>query len=175
MANFGGLGNGFGALGEGNFEPQRSYNFTLSFPNYFSDSRFTLESMSLPTKMVSEIELNFVNTRRYVAGRASFESIPIIIRDTVGGQVANELNEWHNEVFNPLDGSIGLADTYKKDGVITLFNPDGTGERTWRLKGAFPTALNFGSLSYDADDIVRIDMQLRYDLVLAEQGFNTSS
>jgi len=168
MANFGGLGpSGFGKLSSENFEPQRAYNFTVNFSNFIDEARFSLESMTLPTKMVSEIELNFINTRRYVAGRASFESIPLIVRDTVSGNVADELNQWHNQVFNPADGSIGNASDYKKDGEIILFGPDGNLERKWILQGSFPTAINFGSLSYDSDDIVRIEMQLRYDLVIA--------
>lgn len=170
-ANFGnGIGeNGFGKMGTGNFEPQRVYNFSLSIDG-LNDTVFALESMSLPTKMVSEIELNFLNTRRYVAGRASFESIPVIVKDTVNGSTAAEIDAWHRSVFDPVTGGIGLAGNYKKNATIMLFSPEGSVERSWTLEGCFPTAVNFGSLTYDSDDVVRIDMQLRYDRCFASFG-----
>ena len=171
-ANFGnGIGTeGFGRMGTGNFEPQRVYNFSLNIDG-LADTVFALESMSLPTKMVSEIELNFMNTRRYVAGRASFESIPVIVKDTIPGTVASEINNWHRTVFDPDTGGIGLATNYKRNATIFLFSPDGSGaSRSWTLEGCFPTAVSFGSLTYDTDDVVRIDMQLRYDRCFANFG-----
>jgi hypothetical protein len=165
MANFpnGIEGN---ILGTGNFEPQRVYNFTLNIDG-LENSRLALESLSLPTKMVSEIELNFINTRRYIAGRASFEAIPIVVKDTIDGSVANELNRWHLDVFDPQTGHIGLASRYKRDATIILFGPDGSSERTWTLEGCFPTVLNFGSADYNSDDVVRVEMNLRYDRCFA--------
>jgi hypothetical protein len=148
------------------FEPQRVYNFSLSI-NGLEDTVMALESMSLPTKMVSEIELNFVNERRYVAGRASFESIPVIVKDAISGETAREINNWHESVYNPENGQIGLASEYKRDAQIIMFGPDGSAQRTWALRGCFPTAVNFGSLDYNSDDVVRIDMQLRYDKCIA--------
>lgn len=164
MANFGnGIGeNGFGRMGTASFEPQRVYNFSLAIDG-LADTIFALESMSLPTKMVSEIELNFLNTRRYVAGRASFDSIPVMVKDTIQGSVASEIDSWHQTVFEVTTGGIGLSGQYKRNATIILFGPDGSSQRTWTLEGCFPTAVSFGSLTYDSDDVVRIDMQLRYD------------
>jgi hypothetical protein len=157
-------------LGTGNFEPQRVYNFSLAI-NGLNDTKLALESMTLPTKMVSEIELNFLNTRRYVAGRASYEALPIVIKDVIQGSTANEINNWHQTVFDPGTGHIGLASRYKRNGEIILFGPDGSAERTWILEGCWPTVVNFGSLDYNSDDVVRLEMQLRFDRCFA--GFST--
>jgi len=148
------------------FEPQRVYNFSLAI-NGLQETIMALESMSLPTKMVSEIELNFVNERRYVAGRASYESIPVIVKDAVDQRVAREINDWHESVYDPANGTIGYASRYKRDAQIIMFGPDGSAKRTWNLMGCFPTAVNFGNLDYNSDDVVRIDMQLRYDKCIA--------
>lgn len=170
-ANFGnGIGEqGFGKMASAGFEPQRVYNFSLAIDG-LQDTVFALESMSLPTTMVSEIELNFLNTRRYVAGRASFEAIPVIVKDVVNGSTASEIKLWHERVFDPLTGGIGFAESYKRNARIILFGPNGAVQRTWTLEGCFPTAVNFGSLTYDSDDVVRIDMQLRYDRCFANFG-----
>lgn len=170
-ANFGnGIGEqGFGKMGTANFEPQRVYNFSLAIDG-LADTVFALESMSLPTKMVSEIELNFMNTRRYVAGRASFDSIPVIVKDTIQGSTADEINQWHQSVFDPATGGIGLANQYKRNATIFLYSPEGSVSRSWTLEGCFPTAVNFGSLTYDSDDVVRVDMQLRFDRCFANFG-----
>lgn len=165
MANFpnGIEGN---VLGTGNFEPQRVYNFSLAIDG-LQDTKLALESMSLPTKMVSEIELNFLNTRRYVAGRASFEAIPVIVKDTIQGSTASEINNWHQQVFDPNTGHIGLASQYKRNASVLLFGPDGSAIREWVLEGSWPTVVNFGSADYNSDDVVRLEMQLRFDRCFA--------
>lgn len=122
-----------------------------------------LDSSALPTHMVEEIELNYLNERRYIAGRAAFESIPLVVKDMVDVGVASACKMWFEQVHNPQTHKIGLARDYKKIADLILMGPDGTMERTWRLHGCWPTAINYGQLDMNSNDIVRIEMNLRFD------------
>ncbi len=126
-----------------------------------------LDSTSLPTHMVEEIELNYLNEARYVAGRARYEAIPLVCKDMVDVGVATALKTWMEQVHNPFTGKVGLARDYKKTADIILIAPDGTLERTWKLHGAFPTAVNYGQLDMNSNEIVRIEMNIRFDRIEA--------
>lgn len=128
-----------------------------------TEIELALDSSALPTEMVEEIELNFLHERRYVAGRAAFESIPLVVKDMVDRGVATACKTWFRQVHNSDTGKVGLAKDYKKAADLILFAPDGTLERTWRLHGCWPTAINYGELDMNSNEIVRIQMNLRFD------------
>ena len=122
-----------------------------------------LDSSALPTTMVSEIELPYGNERRYVAGRASLDAIPLVVKDMVDIGVATACKTWHEQVHNPATFKVGLARDYKKIADLVVFSPEGSIERSWRLHGCWPTAVSYGALDMNSDDIVRIEMNLRFD------------
>lgn len=122
-----------------------------------------LDSSALPTQMVEEIELNYLNERRYVAGRAAYESIPLVVKDMVDVGVATACKTWYEQVHDSSTHKIGLARDYKKVADLILISPEGSIERTWRLHGCWPTAINYGNLDMNSNDIVRIEMNLRFD------------
>lgn len=122
-----------------------------------------LDSASLPTQMVEEIELNYLNERRYVAGRAVFEPIPLVVKDMVDVGVATACKTWFEQVHNQGTHKIGLARDYKKIADLILLSPEGSIERTWRLHGCWPTAINYGQLDMNSNDIVKIELNLRFD------------
>jgi len=122
-----------------------------------------LDSSALPTQMVEEIELNYLNERRYVAGRAMFEAIPLVVKDMVDVGVATACKTWFEQVHNSSTYKVGLARNYKKTADMILIAPDGTLERTWRLHGCWPTAISYGELDMNSNDIVKIQMNLRFD------------
>lgn len=126
-----------------------------------------LDASSLPTHMVEQIELNYLNETRWVAGRANYEQIPLVLKDMVDVGVASACKEWFNQVHNPATHKVGLARDYKKIADITLIAPDGTYERTWRLHGCWPTSISYGQLDMNGNDIVKLEMNLRFDRIEA--------
>lgn len=122
-----------------------------------------LDSSSLPTHGVEEIELPYLNERRYVAGRAMYEAIPLVVKDMVDIGVATACKAWFGQVHNSSTHKVGLARDYKKTADILLISPEGSLIRTWRLYGCWPTAVNYGELDMNSNDVVRIQMNLRFD------------
>ena len=117
--------------------------------------------------MVEEIELPYLNEARYVAGRARYEAIPLVVKDMVDVGVATAVKTWFEQVHNPATHKVGLARNYKKVADIIMIAPDGTLERTWRLHGCWPTYINYGDLDMNSNEIVRIELNLRYDRIEA--------
>lgn len=122
-----------------------------------------LDAASLPTQFVEEIELPYLNEARYVAGRARYAAIPLVLKDMVDIGVATACKTWYEQVHNSSTFKVGLARNYKKTADMILIAPDGSLERTWRLHGCWPTEINYGQLDMNSNDIVKIEMNLRYD------------
>ena len=44
-----------------------------------------------------------------------------------------------------------------------MLDPIGTVVELWDIKGAILTSANFSSLSYDGEDVMSIDLSIKYD------------
>ncbi len=147
------------------FEPQRQSNWLISIAGVAGENniRLALEAAALPSVAVEEIPLNFLNTTRWVAGRAIYDTIPLVVKDMVDVGVASAIKDWHEQVYNPETHKIGLAKNYKKVADLVLFGPDGELQRTWSLLGCWPVSVNYGQLDMNSSDKVLIETVLRYD------------
>lgn len=123
----------------------------------------SLDSGSLPDVSVDEIELRYLNVKRYVAGAITYQQMPLVVKDFIDIGTATAIKAWHEQVANPKTNKVGLAKDYKKIGDLILCGPDGSFERTWRLFGVWPVSVNYGQLDMNQSDIVRINCVLRYD------------
>jgi hypothetical protein len=157
------VGDHLAAAG-GAFEPQRQNNwlFSVNLPGQ-EDITLGLESSALPSVAVEEIELHYLNIRRYVAGKAVYDTIPLVLKDMVDVGVASAIKEWHEQVYNPTTHKIGLARDYKKFADLILFGPDGDTERIWNLIGCWPISVNYGTLDMTSSEKVLIEATLRFD------------
>ena len=65
-------------------------------------------------------------------------------------------------------GRDGYSDFYKKDIDIQVLGPVGDVVETWKLKGAFITAANFGDLDFSSSEPVEISVTIRMDFCILE-------
>jgi len=159
------------AQAQGLYEPQRSNNWLFTVTDTIAGAdilsgeglHVALETANLPTLTIEEIELNFLNSKRFVAGKATYETIPLTIKDMVDVGIANAFKVWSEMVYNPETDQIGLAKDYKKNCEITLFAPDGSAERSWLLVGCWIQSANWGTLDMSSSEPVKIELTLRYD------------
>ena len=162
----------------GGFEPQRANHFIFECvpPGGSSNEaqiiRLAVETGFGPNESNEEIEIPYLNDKRYVAGSARFETGELTLRDFVDEAVANIIYNWRRKIYDPATGRIGLARQYKTVANIILFAPDGTYERVWELHGVWPTTVNWATtLDYNAGtDIVKITCTMRYDRAIAPRG-----
>jgi len=145
------------------YEPKKQNRFILRFPSSLGINEWFVMSTSRPTITIGEVEIPFLNTSTYVAGRFNWESIDVTFKDPIGPSAAQALMEWVRLHAESVTGRMGYAVGYKKDIELEMLDPTGVVVEKWILQGTFLTNANFGSLDYSSEDIAEITVTLRPD------------
>jgi hypothetical protein len=105
------------------------------------------------------------NSRAYFEGKATWETIELVVRDDVtnavsslvGAQLQKQMNFFQQTT--PLSGS-----NYKFQMLIdTLDGGDDTVLEEWFLEGCFLTDVSYDEYDYSASEGMKITMTVRYD------------
>lgn len=152
-----------------NYEPQRTNNFQVEIYNLpgagTEQIMLALSDFSLPNITNDPLEVGHGNSNVKYAGRANFQGMDTLsVVDWITTDMEKIVNAWHKQVYNPETDQIGWAADYKKNGMVTEFGPDGTFYRNWKIKGIWPSGVNYGAtLSHEGNEVKKIDMTLTYD------------
>ena len=142
------------------FEPKRQFRWVLAIEGI---DAFIVKTAARPNISIEEVEIPFINHRRYIAGKASFETMSVTLHDPIAPSGAQQVMEWVRTHFESVSGRAGYADFYKRDVQLKMLDPIGTVVELWDIKGAFIKSATFGSLDYSSDDIMMIDLTLAFD------------
>ncbi len=145
------------------YEPKRMNRFILRFPSSLGINEWFVESAARPHITINPVEIPFLNTSTFVAGRFNWQTIPVTFRDPIGPSAAQAAMEWVRLHAESVTGRRGYAAGYKKDLDLELLDPTGVAVEKWILQGCLITSVNFGSLNYGGDDIMGVDMKLQPD------------
>lgn len=155
------------AQAQGSFEPQRSNNAVLAIEGLGSGREdlltLSLDTFPLPKQQNGNIELDYLNEKRKVAGKVTIDDMDIVYKDYVDKETAKILWEWRLQVYNPNTGQVGLAKDYKKTGLITMFAPDGSLQREWKLYGMWPMNMDPGDIDMAGEENLKITMSISVD------------
>jgi hypothetical protein len=165
------------AAAGGTFEPQRGNNWSIEI-NLGKDKDpiiMSLMSLPLPAESNEEIEIQYQNEKRYVAGQATIDAVSLVVRDYVDADTRAAIMRWRAKVYDPASGKVGLAKDYKKNADIIMTAPDGSSERVCKLYGVWPQMVNSGNLDMSSAEPVTIEVTLRVDKVKWElpQAYGT--
>ena len=146
------------------FEPKTKNRFVMyieGIPSYF------VKTMNRPNITFEEIELHHINTKRYVKGKASWETLEITLYDPIVPSGAQAVMEWVRLHHESVTGRDGYSDFYKKEIKFNLLGPVGDNVEEWILKGAFIQSANFNDLDFaNTTDVADISLTLRYDYAI---------
>jgi len=145
------------------YEPKKQNRFILRFPSSLGINEWFVISSSRPKITIGEVEIPFLNTSTFVAGRFNWESIDVTFKDPIGPSAAQALMEWVRLHAESVTGRMGYAAGYKKDIELEMLDPTGVVVEKWILQGTFLTNADFGSLDYSSEDIAEITVTLRPD------------
>lgn len=145
------------------YEPKRKNRFILRFPSSLGINEWYVFSTSRPSAKIKDVEIPFLNTSTYVAGRFTWDSIKVQFKDPIGPSASQALMEWFRLHAESVTGRMGYAAGYKKDVELEMLDPTGVVVEKWILQGCFLTDLNFGDLNYSQDELATIDATLRMD------------
>jgi hypothetical protein len=142
------------------FEPKRKNRWILMVEGI---DAYIVKTTARPTYATDEVEVPFVNSRRYLAGLTKFETMAVTLHDPIAPSGAQQIMEWIRLHFESVSGRAGYADFYKRDVQLKLLDPIGTVIELWDIKGAFITNATFGELTYEDGGLTEISLTLRYD------------
>jgi hypothetical protein len=143
------------------FEPKRQFRWVFAIEGIDS---FLMKAAARPQMSIENLEIPFINSKRYIAGRMTFQTMSITLHDPIAPSGAQQVMEWLRTTYESVSGRAGYADFYKRDIQVKLLDPIGTVVELWDIKGAFITDANFNQLSYDQDSApVDIALTLRFD------------
>lgn len=145
------------------YEPKRKNRFILRFPSSLGINEWFVISTSRPKIAINEVEIPFLNTSTWVAGRFTWDAIDVTFKDPIGPSASQALMEWVRLHAESVTGRMGYAAGYKKDIELEMLDPTGVVVEKWILQGTFMTNVDFGSLEYSDDEIADITATLRMD------------
>lgn len=143
------------------FEPKRGYRWVLAIEGIDS---FLVTSTKRPDVSMGSQEIKFINSYRMISdGKIKWGSISVDLHDPIAPSGAQQVMEWVRTHYESVSGRAGYADFYKRDLQLKMLDPIGTVVELWDIKGAIITSANFGSLSYDGSDLMKVSLTLEVD------------
>lgn len=142
------------------WEPKRKFRWIMNIEGV---DAWTLKTCARPSLTFDETVIDFINTKRYVAGKQTWNPIAITTHDPIAPSAAQKIMDWIRINYEPLTGRMGYASYYKKPISLKLLDPQGTVVELWDIIGAWPQEANFGDLDYASSDNSEISFTLRYD------------
>lgn len=145
------------------YEPKKKNRFILRFPSSLGINEWYVSTTSRPSANIGSVEIPFLNTSTYVAGRFVWNTINVTFKDPIGPSAAQALMEWFRLHAESVTGRMGYAAGYKKDIELDMLDPTGVVVEKWIIQGTFITDLNFNDLSYSDEGLADISVTLRPD------------
>lgn len=117
-----------------------------------------------PKATTAEVEYKYLNSKRYTAGRVTYDPIQLTIVDAYTPSGAQAVMSWARQQFEPTSGRAGYADNYFKDMTIHVLGPSGDIQQQWILSDCFITNVDFGDLDMQSDsDKMQVAVTVRFN------------
>lgn len=142
------------------WEPKKSHQFIM----YLGDiPAYLIKASAKPSFTNGEIALDHINVKRYVKGKTQWNTIAVTLYDAIVPSGAQAVMDWARLHHESTTGRDGYSTYYKKEIKLRQLSPLGEIIEEWVLKGTYIADSNFGSLDWATEDVVQIEMTLRYD------------
>ena len=162
------------ASNQGLLMPKLKYRFRTVFENFgVSTPRTELTKQVIdfarPSVSFEEMPIELYNSRMYLAGKHTWETTSVNLRDDASGSISKLVGEQLQKQLDFMEQSSASSGIDYK--FITrcevLDGGNGTNTpnvlETWELYGCYLTAVNYNDLSYGESAPVTISMTIRFD------------
>ena len=147
------------------FEPKLKNRFIMQIDGI---PAYMIKTANRPQVTFEEVELNHMNVKRYVKGKAAWQTMQITLYDPIVPSAAQTVMEWVRLSHESVTGRDGYADFYKKDVTFNVLGPVGDVVEEWVLKGTWIQDATFGDFDFSSNDRAEITLTLRYDYAILE-------
>jgi hypothetical protein len=145
------------------WEPKRAHQFVLETQGI---PAYLVKTSAKPSMTNGEIALDHINVQRYVKGKSVWNTIAITLYDAIVPSAAQAVMDWVRLHHESATGRDGYKSMYQKQIDLLQLSPLGEVIEKWTLKNAFITETNFGSLDWSSEEVVMVELTLRYDWAL---------
>lgn len=165
----------------GILHPKQSYRFRVIFKNFGSNTRFremtqNIVTVTRPTLSHVPVELHSYNSTGYIAGKHTWESIELTIRDDITNAVVSEVGSQMQKQVNHYEQTSAVAGINYKFG-LEIHALDGTNNEeleSWVLDGCFIENVAYPQGDYANSEANIVTMTVRYDNATQVAGPNTN-
>jgi hypothetical protein len=159
---------------QGLLMPKLQYRFRVNFLNFGTDvstNELTKQVIDVTRPSVSfgEITIPIYNSTMYLAGRHEWQPITINIRDDATGGVSKLVGQQLQKQMDFAEqASAATGQDYKFQTNIEILD-GGNGNsapvilETWEVYGCFLQGANYNNLAYSANEVVTIQLAIRFD------------
>ena len=125
------------------FEPKLKNRFIMNIDGI---PAYTIKTATRPQVTFDEVEMQHMNVRRYLKGKAAWQPLTITLYDPIVPSAAQASMEWIRLSHESVTGRDGYSDFYKKDVNMQVLGPVGDIVEEWTLKGAWIQDFSGGDL-----------------------------
>lgn len=167
------LGTDFYGGGSNNlqYEIMRKSHYKLDIQGI--DSRIACQDVTFPRIELEPTEVFYYNDRIKLATKPNPGELTVEVLDFVGDTIVKQLWLWFTQVYDPVTRNMGYSSTYKRAGILSLFDPNGNLTRTWSLTGLWPKNSPTPSQAYSYEggqEVVKVEMGFCVDTVTLTLG-----
>ena len=146
------------------------FKVTMAFPSYVTANvelaSYMCKATSMPASTIAPIAVPFRGRQLQIAGDRTFDPWSVTIINDTDFNVRNSFEQWMNGI-NQHKQNTGLTQpsSYMADMIVQQLDKDGTVEKTYNIRGTFPTNLGAIELSYDSENAIEefeVEMQIQY-------------
>ena len=146
------------------WEPKKKHQFVLSInTGTVNIPSFLIKSTNKPQLTQGEVTLDHINVQRYVKGKSNWNALTISLYDAINPSGAQAVMNWIMQHHESHTGRDGYSTDYKKEILLQQLDPRGAIIEQWKLSGCWITDSNWGDLDWSTEDVVMIDLGIRYD------------
>lgn len=147
------------------YQVQRKNHFEVKFNGEYIDEdlSFLVTSFSLPKETTDTFKANYFNDSVNLTGKTNYSEAQLVIKDAINYDTEKQFLKWRLRVFNPQTGKVGYAEDFKCNATVSEFSPSGDVVREWTLIGCFPSAVEYGDLTYEDAGEKSISVTIMYD------------
>ena len=168
------LANDTSASSQGLLMPKLQYRFRVTLENFGITGNTTeltkqVIDATRPNISFQQIPIDVYNSKIYMAGKHEWQAVTMNLRDDVNGNVQRSVGEQLQKQFDFFEqSSSATGQDYKFTQRIEVLD-GGNGANTpavletWELYGCYLTSVDYGSMSYSANDAMTVALNIQYD------------
>ena len=146
------------------------FKVTMAFPSYVTANvelaSYMCKATSMPASTIAPIAVPFRGRQLQIAGDRTFDPWSVTIINDTDFNVRNSFEQWMNGI-NQHKQNTGLTQpsSYMADMIVEQLDKDGTVEKTYNIRGTFPTNLGAIELNYESENAIEefeVELQVQY-------------